>query len=159
MPATHTLDLDLARTLLTVVPQLLYAAGSAVREQNGITFDRFKALRMIERCGGAVRSGELAERSHVTAPAVTRLADDLVDVGLVNRDPDPRDRRVQLLSLTPRGKRELHRFEALAAAAIAELLAGLTAAQRARMRAALSDLEQVLDRSEPDREQVSARRS
>lgn len=159
MPSPRTLDLDLARTLLAVVPQLMRTAGAAVREQHGISFDRFKALRTIETCGGEVRSGELAERSHVTAPAVTRLVDELVKDGLVRREPDRRDRRAQLLSLTAHGKRELHRFEAIAAAAVAEVLATLTAAQRARIRAALGDLERALAEAEPAREQVSARRS
>lgn len=149
MPTT-ALDLDLARTVLAVIPHFFRVAAHAVREERAISIDRFKALMTLERCKG-MRSGELAERWHLTAPAVTRLVDDLAQDGLVRREADATDRRAVVLVLTPEGKRELRRFEDIAARAVAELLATLTPAQRARLRETFEDLGRLLNQSQAER--------
>lgn len=145
MPAT--LDLDLARTVLTVMPHLFRVVAQAVREERAISIDRFKALMTLERCKG-MRSGELAERWHLTAPAVTRLVDDLEHDGLVRREDDATDRRAVVLALTAEGRRELRRFEEIAARAVAELLSSLTPAQRSRLRETFDDLGRLLNQSQ-----------
>lgn len=156
MPHPRTLDLDLARTMLAVIPEVMGRAAHAVREQHAISYDRFKALVMLERSGGELRSGELAERSHVTPAAVTRLVDELVKDGLMRRESDPRDRRAHVLTLTAEGRREVRRFEGLAAAAVAEMLSSLGPAERSRVRGAFRDLERAVGCEKRD---VSARSS
>ncbi len=145
MPAsTRALDLRLARTILAVVPHFMRAAVHAAREEGAISVDRFRALMTIERYP-EIRSGHLAERWHLSAPAVTRAVDELVIEGLARRVPDESDRRAVVLTLTPEGKRELRRFQNVAAKAVAEMLEALTPAQRARLRDALTDLEGALN--------------
>jgi DNA-binding MarR family transcriptional regulator len=51
------------------------------------------------------RQVELSERVLADAPNVTRLIDTLVDRGLVERRPDPTDRRSWSVSLTPKGSK------------------------------------------------------
>jgi len=71
--------------------------------------------------------GELSQRMMVSNGNVTGLVDRLVDQGLVNRQPSPKDRRAQLVSLTAEGRRF---FRAMARANgdwIADLLADLSA--------------------------------
>jgi len=46
----------------------------------------------------------LAERAHMTAQAMGEVVDELVDLGYVVREPDPRDRRAKLIVLTRRGR-------------------------------------------------------
>jgi len=47
---------------------------------------------------------QIAEFLGITKSAVTQLMDPLVDEGLVRRQPDPKDRRIVHLSLTPDGR-------------------------------------------------------
>lgn len=149
----RALDLDLARTILEVVPHFFRIAAHAVRERRAISIDRFKALMTLERCPEMrMRSGELAQRWHLTAPAVTRLVDDLEEDGLVRRIADASDRRAVVLTLTAEGKRELRRFDEVAAGAVAEVLATLTPEQRRRLRDAFGDLERVLNQAHPQEE-------
>lgn len=54
--------------------------------------------------GGPVRVGEAAEAMGVSQPAVTRLAGQLSDLGLVTTEEDPADARARRLALTPRGR-------------------------------------------------------
>ncbi|MET7695054.1 MarR family transcriptional regulator [Streptomyces sp. NPDC005483] len=58
------------------------------------------------------------------------ILNDLQSAGLVVREPDPRDRRKNAVSLTEEGERLLRRCEKLAREANDELLAPLTTAER-----------------------------
>ncbi|MDT0388003.1 MarR family winged helix-turn-helix transcriptional regulator [Streptomyces sp. DSM 41921] len=58
------------------------------------------------------------------------ILNDLQAAGLTVREPDPRDRRKNAVSLTARGARLLKRCETAARAANDELLAPLSAAER-----------------------------
>jgi DNA-binding MarR family transcriptional regulator len=64
---------------------------------------------------------EAADFLGITKSAVTQLADPLDAKGLIARRPDPADRRIVRLSLTPQGRQLLkklaqHKFDALRAA-------------------------------------------
>jgi DNA-binding MarR family transcriptional regulator len=60
------------------------------------------------------------------------VLNDLQDAGLVVREPDPKDRRKNAVSLTREGARLLKRCERAARAANDELLAPLSPAERDR---------------------------
>ncbi|MET7735231.1 MarR family transcriptional regulator [Streptomyces sp. NPDC005402] len=60
------------------------------------------------------------------------ILNDLQSAGLVLREPDPRDRRKNAVSLTDEGARLLKRCEKLAREANDELLAPLSATERAQ---------------------------
>ncbi|MEU9568751.1 MarR family transcriptional regulator [Streptomyces massasporeus] len=65
------------------------------------------------------------------------VLNDLQSAGLVVREPDPKDRRKNAVSLTERGARLLKRCEKAARAANDELLAPLSAAEREQFTAML----------------------
>ena len=71
-------------------------------EKHDITGGQFHILRMIK--SGMHHPSELAERSKISRPAVTRLVDVLVDNEMVTRSPDENDRRIIRLELTGRGE-------------------------------------------------------
>lgn len=66
------------------------------------------------------RLTELATQARMTLPAMSELVDDLQRIGIVERRPDPRDRRAKLICLTDAG------WEAMRTArrVIAEIEAG-----------------------------------
>jgi DNA-binding MarR family transcriptional regulator len=49
---------------------------------------------------GAMRPGALAEHLHIAPRSATEVVDDLEERGLVERAPDPADRRATLVRLT-----------------------------------------------------------
>jgi DNA-binding MarR family transcriptional regulator len=53
---------------------------------------------------GALRLGALAERMATTDPTATRTVDSLAQLGLVERTPDPLDRRAIRVAATPLGR-------------------------------------------------------
>ena len=57
----------------------------------------------ILRERGPQRLGDLAKRSRVTQPGITRLVKHMVANGLVERTPDPDDSRAVLIAVSDRG--------------------------------------------------------
>ncbi len=82
---------------------------------------------------------EVASRMHLRSPTVTRHLDRMAADGLIARERDPDDRRVQRIHLTDAGAAALARLERVAASADRALTAVLDADE-------LATLEGLLDR-------------
>ncbi len=142
-PASRAEDLELAGLLLSTLPRLGKMALSAAGEQHPVSANRAGVMwQLRER---AMRSGELAQRCVMTAPALTELVDSLGRDGFTRRLEDPSDRRVVLVELTPRGRRELDRYREYMKERVARVLARLPAEKRARLRSALADLHGAIE--------------
>jgi DNA-binding MarR family transcriptional regulator len=108
-----------------------------VSEALGMSFVRVKALRRIA-------AGPLAMRDLVTAlgtdpPYTTLVVDDLERRGLVTRAPDPHDRRVKIVSVTPEGRRVGRKADAILAR-VPESFHRLSEAELATLHTLLSNL-------------------
>src|SRR3712207_1888463 len=100
-----------------------------------------RALGAVCRRDG-VRLSDLAEELHIAPRSATEVADGLQERGLVERSPDPGDRRAVLLRPTEEGRRVRGEIDAARTADSAELYARLSAADRAtlaRLLRALAD--------------------
>jgi DNA-binding MarR family transcriptional regulator len=92
----------------------------------------FDVLAALRRAGKPYRlsPGQLLRETMVTSGTMTNRIDRLSDRGLVERSPDPHDRRGVLVGLTAVGKRAVDgAFETLLASE-RELLAELSTAER-----------------------------
>jgi DNA-binding MarR family transcriptional regulator len=78
-----------------------------VAAQLGMGFIRIKALGHLARAPMTMR--ELGALLAVDAPYTTVVIDDLESRGLVERRPDPRDRRRKIVAATPEGNRVAQR--------------------------------------------------
>ncbi len=77
----------------------------------GLSFIRIKALRRLSRQAMSMR--DLAALLLTDAPYVTVIIDDLEQRGLVERTPNPLDRRSKLVGVTPAGRQAAGRAEAI----------------------------------------------
>jgi DNA-binding MarR family transcriptional regulator len=135
-------DLELAGLLLDSL-RLVKMATAASREHSHVSANRAGVMwQLRER---AMRSGDLAQRCAMTAPALTELVDSLTREGFVRRLEDAGDRRVVLVELTAQGRRELDKHREGMKRGVAALLARIPAEKRARLRAALRDLNESID--------------
>ena len=137
-------DLELAGLLLDTLRLVKMATATAAsREHTHVSPNRAGVMwQLRER---AMRSGDLAQRCAMTAPALTELVDSLTREGFVRRLEDPADRRVVLVELTAQGRRELDKHREAMKRGVAALLARVPAEKRVRLRAALSDLNESID--------------
>jgi DNA-binding MarR family transcriptional regulator len=102
----------------------------------------FDVLAALRRAGRPYRlsPGQLLRETMVTSGTMTNRIDRLSARGLVERSPDPHDRRGVLVGLTGAGKRAVDgAFETLLASE-RELLAELSAAERRELAGLLKRL-------------------
>jgi DNA-binding MarR family transcriptional regulator len=101
----------------------------------------YATLAALEEFGPASQSA-LSDRTGIYRSDLVATLNELTDGGYVKRTPDPDDRRRNVITLTAEGRRRLERLDALLADVQNDLLAPLTAAERAdlvRLLTALID--------------------
>ncbi|QAU33720.1 MarR family transcriptional regulator [Janthinobacterium sp. 17J80-10] len=87
---------------------LMRRLDNALSNLHGLSFSDFMVLFHLQRAPGSrLRRIDLAERLGLTASGVTRTLLPLEKLGLVARQPDPRDARVGYASITEAGQRLL----------------------------------------------------
>jgi len=107
---------DVARLLRTFAD---HAAG-----RFGMTRAKWAVLARLDRFEG-LKQTELAEMLDLQPITLTRLLDGLANNGLIERRPDPDDRRAKRLFLTPAARPLLERLTALGEGLMETALAGL----------------------------------
>lgn len=98
----------------------------------GVTRAQWQAMFALSRSEGINQAG-LAERLEIENITLCRIVDRLEDAGLVERRADPGDRRVWRLYLTAKAQPLLKRLKAIADDMQDEVLAGLSADERASL--------------------------
>lgn len=107
----------------------------------GITPSLLVTLSTIDRAG-TMTIGELCAAEQVQPPTMTRFVASLVEAGLVTREPDPNDRRVAWVRVTPEGAKLLQRSRKRKDAYLAKRLRDL----EPRELAVLEEASEILDR-------------
>lgn len=99
----------------------------------------YRLLATLEQSGPASQA-TLGRRSGIHVSDMVATINELADSGLVERAPDPADRRRNVISLTAAGKRQLRRLEKKLAECQEELLAPLSPEERQQLTGLLSKL-------------------
>jgi MarR family transcriptional regulator for hemolysin len=108
-----------------------------------MTRAQWAVLARLDRTQG-LKQCELAEILDVQPITLTRLLDRLCDNGVIERRPDPADRRVKRLYLTPAAKPVLEQLGNLGEELLGTALAGLDGPVVAQMLANLSVVKENL---------------
>jgi DNA-binding MarR family transcriptional regulator len=126
-PHDHKGELRLWLRLFTCKELIETEVRRRLRDNFGVTLPRFDLMAQLDRTPKGMTLGELSQRMMVSNGNVTGLADRLVEQGLIDRRPSPKDRRAQIVSLTAQGRRA---FRAMARANgewVGEIFADLSA--------------------------------
>src|SRR5512132_580923 len=135
--------------LLTCTTLIERRIRAGLHRQFKMTLPRFDLMAQLERNPEGLRMGELSRRLMVTGGNVTGITTALVAEGLVERRAIAGDRRARLVRLTPAGKRA---FDAMAVEHerwVADIVGGLTTADRERLRALLGKLKTTISARDP----------
>jgi DNA-binding MarR family transcriptional regulator len=109
-------------------------------EAFGISIAEWRVLAVVGRFGGLSASA-VVERTAMDKVKVSRAVRGLLARGLLVREGDAADRRVQRLAMTPAGQGIHGRILPLARGLEADLLTGLAAADRAALHRLLDALD------------------
>ena len=135
--------------LMYLVKRLEMAERARMEEllrPHGVTLHQYTALSILERRQG-LSSAQLARRHFVTPQAMNQMVATMERDGLIERRPDPANRKILRAWLTEHGTRVLRDCHELVDELEARMLAGLTGRQAGdlqrsleRCLAALSEL-------------------
>jgi len=127
-PADHEAELRLWLRLLTCTTLIEGEVRRRLRDEFDVTLPRFDLMAQLDKAPNGMTLGELSQRMMVSNGNVTGLAERLVEQGLLDRRPSPNDRRSQIVSLTAEGRRTFRAMARTHEDWIAEMFAGLDAA-------------------------------
>lgn len=124
---SNSAEVELAHSLRLAVGRL----ARRLRQQTlgELTPSQLSVLASLDR-GDAMTLGALAEVEGVAAASISGIVTRLEDKGLVERVPNPEDRRSFLVETTRRGRQVLQRGRGQRTALLAERLRRLTPEER-----------------------------
>jgi MarR family transcriptional regulator for hemolysin len=131
---------EIAFTIMDVARMLRTYADQRAR-QFGISRAQWGVLVRLDRSEG-LKQSELAEILDLQPISLTRLLDRLAENGLIERRPDPNDRRANRLYLKPAARPLLAQLAGLGQDMMEDVLAGLDGKANARL---LRDLKTIKD--------------
>jgi MarR family transcriptional regulator for hemolysin len=143
---------DLAFTISDVA-RLLKTLANQRAARFGMTRAKWAVLSRLDRFEG-IHQSELAEMLDLQPISLTRLLDGLCESRLVDRRPDPADRRANRLFLTPEARPLLKSLTDLGEELMEDALAGLGPAELDSLFVGLSlikeNLREALHKKEAD---------
>jgi MarR family transcriptional regulator for hemolysin len=104
---------------------------------DGVTGPQARLLLLLQRTPGE-NQGYYADQLDVEPITLCRMVDRLEEAGLVERRPDPNDRRARRLHLTDKSRQKLARLRERLEGLVDEILAGLSEAEREEFRRLLT---------------------
>ncbi|MCU1646712.1 MAG: hypothetical protein JWN03_6987 [Nocardia sp.] len=90
--------------MIAPLARALMAAEQPVLDGHGLSMWAYIVLLHLDE-GPARGQGVLAQEIGADKTRIIAVLDDLQERGLIERDPDPADRRARVLTLTPAGRR------------------------------------------------------
>lgn len=112
--------------LLTCTQMIERVVRSRLRGRFGTTLPRFDLMAQLERHREGLKMSELSQLLMVTGGNVTAIVDQLEREGLVERLPEPSDRRAFRIRLTRAGERSFADMARAHEAWVVDLLSGLS---------------------------------
>jgi DNA-binding MarR family transcriptional regulator len=127
-PHDHKDELRLWLRLFTCKELIESEVRRRLRASFDVTLPRFDLMAQLDRAPKGMTLGELSQRMMVSNGNVTGLVERLVEQGLIDRRPSEKDRRAQIVTLTPEGRRFFRAMARANANWIGEMLAELSQA-------------------------------
>jgi DNA-binding MarR family transcriptional regulator len=116
-------------------PDLLEAVGTLE-----LSLTQIKLLHHLDHAASALTLKQGAEAVHVSLPAASRLVEDLVNRGLIERNEDVADRRMKRIALTDRGREAIAQLNAARLTGVENFVATLSPSERRSLAQLLSKL-------------------
>ena len=131
-------DRDLGELFARITQQLIAAEGP-ILQRHGLEMWPYVVLARLERRPASTQL-ELATQIGYDKTRLIKILDELSDAGLIERRPDPSDRRARIVTLTDAGRERVGAVRAEIRRMEDDFLAGLSDAQQRALRRVLLEL-------------------
>ena len=132
--------LDALEEFLVAMHTEIHDAGLASLVDMELTLSQARSIMSLARAPQPLSINELAAQLHLSVAATGRNVDHLVRSGLVDRVEDEHDRRVKRISLSRKGRDQVHRFLSAKRTRALAFLRRLDPDDHARLLAALTPI-------------------
>ncbi len=129
--------------LLTCTQLIEREVRARLRQRFDTTLPRFDLMSQLWRYPEGLKMNELSRHLMVTGGNVTGIVDPLEAEGLVERTPEPEDRRAHRVRLTRAGRKAFAEMARAHEEWIVELLAGLSRKEHAEVYKLLGRIKQA----------------
>ena len=111
-----------------------------------VTVTQIKTLYALGACGVAETYSikEVAERLSLSVAATSRMLDDLVKRGFVQRTEDREDRRIKRIVITPAGTKAIERIQEARILGFTEFFQRFTPEQRSEIKRSLAQIVEIV---------------
>jgi MarR family transcriptional regulator for hemolysin len=140
-----------------VLPRLIYLTSLRLQihadkllQPLGITLEQLHPLKILGREGGTIGQRQMCALSGKTAANMTRILDRLAHKGLIERQPDPGDRRAFTIVLTQLGQELSEQAMTLFTGYLDQVLAGIDEQDEAVCRRVLQRIDRNLSFLAPE---------
>jgi DNA-binding MarR family transcriptional regulator len=125
---------------MRLVSNSVSQAFAAKLEQTGVTVAEWVVMREMYGEAGITTPSQVAELTHLSRGAVSKLLERLLQKGLMTRTESKEDRRYQDIQLTAAGRKLVPQLAALADQNDEEFFSSLSAGERAQLTRILKKL-------------------
>ena len=146
-PDDHREELRLWLRLLTCTTMIEGEIRRRLRERFDVTLPRFDLMAQLDKAAGDMTLSDVSKRMMVSNGNITGLVERLVESGHLERRPSARDRRSQVIRLTPLGRAEFRVMAEAHEGWIAEMFADLPRGDIERLMALLARTKQSVRRA------------
>ena len=115
----------------------------------GVTRAQWLTLKVLSRNEG-INQGRLAEMLEVEPITCARMLDRLAEAGMVERRPDPADRRAWRIHLTEKARPLLEKLRVIGVGLLDEAFEGISEAKQAEMLELLLTIRTNLTHATPE---------
>lgn len=105
-----------------------------------LSLTQIKLLHHLDEATHELTLKQGAKLVHVSLPAASRMVEDLVRRGFVERNEDAVDRRMKRVGITRQGRAVIGRLNAARLSGLEQFVAGLNAGERRALSQALTKL-------------------
>jgi DNA-binding MarR family transcriptional regulator len=112
-----------------------------------ISRHHFEVMKKLHD-SGTLHMTEIADDLLISRPQMTRLIDEMVDLGMVERQSNEVDRRRVNVRLTAKGRKTVERFDALLIEAMSARLGSISDSELQELSSTLERLRDVLSRTQ-----------
>jgi len=129
--------------LLTCTQLIERGVRARLRDRFDTTLPRFDLMSQLWRYPEGLKMNELSRHLMVTGGNITGIVDPLEQQGLVERRPEPADRRAYRVQLTRAGRKAFAEMARAHEEWVVEMLAGLSRTEHAQIYRLLGKMKRV----------------
>ncbi len=137
--------------MLTCTNLIESTLRSKMREEFSTTLPRFDFLAQLQRAPEGLSMGEISQRMMVSGGNVSGIASHLEQMGWIQRDVEPNNRRTYIVTLTPLGTKRFAEMAARHEEWLNDLLGELSSEDHSALMRALAVLKRGISEQGDDR--------